>query len=398
MTTCHPGGEPVQSAAIEKYRFMAMERLGSDLQRVCDRNRGQLKRTTVLQIALRLLDVLEYIHENEYVHADIKAANLMLGYRDPEKVYLADYGLSYRYRPGGIHKEYVEAPKKGHNGTVEYTSLDAHRGVAPSRRGDLQVLGFCMLHWLCGTLPWAGVLRNPAQVQEAKAQLMDNLPGSVQQLSTGGEATDEVARLLLYVKSLGYQDCPDYQRLRALLGRGGQGRLDFSRSPGGYAAAALEPEGPLPRGKTGTGDEEEEGAKGREVTKTKPSGVRRGAAANRPRTEQKGRTARGTSKLGATELKGEEEEEEAAAARKTKPIPSQYIWGPPVNKPEASGAASVRRLRPRARAEPLDDEDYESEDEEDWEEVVRQIDACHLRGPPIRGPRPAQSRVVRPKR
>lgn len=32
------------------------------------------------------LDVLEYIHENEYVHADIKAANLMLGYRDPEQV------------------------------------------------------------------------------------------------------------------------------------------------------------------------------------------------------------------------------------------------------------------------------------------------------------------------
>lgn len=32
------------------------------------------------------VDVLEFIHDNEYVHADIKAANLMLGYRDPEKV------------------------------------------------------------------------------------------------------------------------------------------------------------------------------------------------------------------------------------------------------------------------------------------------------------------------
>lgn len=32
------------------------------------------------------LDVLEYIHENEYVHADIKASNLMVGYKDPEKV------------------------------------------------------------------------------------------------------------------------------------------------------------------------------------------------------------------------------------------------------------------------------------------------------------------------
>lgn len=37
--------------------------------------------TDLLQV-----NVLEYIHENEYVHADIKAANLMLGYRDPEQV------------------------------------------------------------------------------------------------------------------------------------------------------------------------------------------------------------------------------------------------------------------------------------------------------------------------
>lgn len=49
-------------------------------------------------------------------------------------------------------------------------SLSLCCSAAPSRRGDLQVLGFCMLHWLCGTLPWAGVLRNPAQFQEAKAQ------------------------------------------------------------------------------------------------------------------------------------------------------------------------------------------------------------------------------------
>lgn len=45
------------------------------------------------------------------------------------QVYLADYGLSYRYCPKGVHKEYKENPKKSHNGTIEYTSLDAHRGL-----------------------------------------------------------------------------------------------------------------------------------------------------------------------------------------------------------------------------------------------------------------------------
>lgn len=37
-------------------------------------------------LLMEQVDVLEYIHENEYVHADIKAANLMQGHRDPERV------------------------------------------------------------------------------------------------------------------------------------------------------------------------------------------------------------------------------------------------------------------------------------------------------------------------
>uniref|UniRef100_A0A673ADS0 VRK serine/threonine kinase 2 n=1 Tax=Sphaeramia orbicularis TaxID=375764 RepID=A0A673ADS0_9TELE len=210
-----------------RYRFMAIDRLGSDLQKVCERIGGRLKPVTVLHLGRGLVDVLEYIHENEYVHADIKAANLMQGHRDPEQVYLADYGLSYRYCPDGVHKDYKENPKKGTDGTIEYTSLDAHKGVAPSRRGDLQILGFCLLHWLCGSLPWDNVLNNPTQVQEAKARLMENLPDSVLQMSTSRVGT-EVVSFLQYVKSLGYKDKPDYQLLKGLLSCRGTGKLDLS--------------------------------------------------------------------------------------------------------------------------------------------------------------------------
>uniref|UniRef100_A0A673J6B5 non-specific serine/threonine protein kinase n=1 Tax=Sinocyclocheilus rhinocerous TaxID=307959 RepID=A0A673J6B5_9TELE len=202
-----------------RYRFMVMDHLGTDLQKVFMENGGHLKKTTVLQLGVLMLDVLEYIHDNEYVHADIKAANLLLGHKDPSKVYLADYGLSYRYCPNGEHKEYKENPKKGHNGTIEYTSIDAHKGVAPSRRGDLEVLGYCLLHWQCGTLPWLSSLKNPAEVQEAKAKY-------VPLFTTGLEIT----RYLSIVKNLGYNEKPDYQALRKILSVAGpQGPLDFSR-------------------------------------------------------------------------------------------------------------------------------------------------------------------------
>ncbi|KAM9477347.1 serine/threonine-protein kinase VRK2 [Clarias gariepinus] len=212
-----------------RYRFMVMDRLGTDLQMLFMENGQQLKKQTVLQLGCLMVDVLEYIHDNEYVHADIKAANLLLGHRDPDKVYLADYGLSYRYCPNGEHKEYKENPKKGHNGTIEYTSIDAHRGVAPSRRGDLEVLGYCLLHWQCGTLPWLSMLRNPVQVLEAKSKLMNELPDSVIQMSTSGSLA-ELAQFLLAVKTLGYKEKPDYDALRKVLSHvKPRGPMDLSR-------------------------------------------------------------------------------------------------------------------------------------------------------------------------
>lgn len=43
-------------------------------------------------------------------------------------------------------------------------------GSDPSRRSDLQIVGFCLLHWLTGSLPWEGLVKNPSQVQEAKTR------------------------------------------------------------------------------------------------------------------------------------------------------------------------------------------------------------------------------------
>uniref|UniRef100_A0A8D1UMH2 Serine/threonine-protein kinase VRK2 n=1 Tax=Sus scrofa TaxID=9823 RepID=A0A8D1UMH2_PIG len=211
------------------YRFMVMERLGINLQKISDQN-GTFKKSTVLQLGVRMLDVLEYIHENEYVHGDIKAANLLLGYRNPERVYLADYGLSYRYCPDGNHKQYQENPKKGHNGTIEFTSLDAHKGVALSRRSDLEILGYCLLRWLCGKLPWERNLQDPVAVQTAKTNLLDELPESVFKWAPSGSSCHEIAKYLVCAHSLAYDEKPDYQKLKKILNPSGipLGPLEFS--------------------------------------------------------------------------------------------------------------------------------------------------------------------------
>ncbi|XP_007533794.2 serine/threonine-protein kinase VRK2 isoform X2 [Erinaceus europaeus] len=211
------------------YRFMVMERLGIDLQKISDQN-GTFEKSTVLQLGIRMLDVLEYIHENEYVHGDIKAANILLGYENPDRVYLADYGLSYRYCPNGNHKQYQENPKKGHNGTIEFTSLDAHKGVALSRRSDLEILGYCLLRWLCGKLPWEQNLKDPVAVQTAKTNLLDELPESVLKWTPSGSSCCEIARYLACAHNLAYDEKPNYQLLKKILNPDGiyLGLLEFS--------------------------------------------------------------------------------------------------------------------------------------------------------------------------
>nr|XP_057933186.1 serine/threonine-protein kinase VRK1 isoform X2 [Doryrhamphus excisus] len=219
----------------KRYRFMVIDRLGTDLQRKLEENGKRFPRKLTLQIGLRLLDILEYIHTNEYVHADIKASNLMLGFSDPNQVYLADYGLAYRYAPEGSHKDYKEDPKKCHDGTIEFTSIDAHKGVAASRRGDLEILCYCMVQWLCGSLPWEDKLQDPLYVRDYKIRSQKSISDFMAQCFPSQDRPDELQRFMEEVKSLGYQETPRYDKLRSILEAGltsiqarDDGTLDFT--------------------------------------------------------------------------------------------------------------------------------------------------------------------------
>ncbi|KAM9465888.1 serine/threonine-protein kinase VRK1 isoform 1-T1 [Clarias gariepinus] len=228
-------GSGLHEKGGKRYRFMVMDRFGTDLQKVFEESGKIFPRKLVLQLGLRLLDILEYIHEHEYVHADIKASNLLLSYKNPNQVYLVDYGLAYRYLPQGVPKEYKEDPKKCHDGTIEFTSIDAHHGVSPSRRGDLEILLYCMIQWLCGCLPWEDDLKNLDYVRDSKIRGREDIKAFMKSCFTAGNEPDELIKFMEVVKKLDYNEKPDYQKLRKILQQGlksigatDDDKLDFS--------------------------------------------------------------------------------------------------------------------------------------------------------------------------
>ncbi|KAG8191253.1 hypothetical protein JTE90_003265 [Oedothorax gibbosus] len=201
-----------------KYRFMVMERFNEDLQKLLDRNNKVFPLKTVYTIGKLVLDILEYIHSHGYIHADVKASNLLTGYghgRENE-VYLIDFGLACRYVTNGLHKELKEDRRKAHDGTIEFTSRDAHIG-AHSRRGDLEVLGYNMLQWLCGRLPWEDNLKDQESVSRQKSMYMSNISSLMKSCYQKKAPPRGIAEYFTYVAGLTFEEEPDYKHCKNIL-------------------------------------------------------------------------------------------------------------------------------------------------------------------------------------
>ncbi|XP_041791239.1 inactive serine/threonine-protein kinase VRK3 isoform X2 [Chelmon rostratus] len=200
----------------DSYRFLIFPSMGQSLQSVMEEEDELLSEQAVLQLACRTLDVLQYIHSNEYVHADINAENIYITPGQKSQVYLVGYCHAFRYCPGGQHVEYREASRTPHEGTVEFISLDAHQGAAPSRRSDLQSLGYCMLRWHTGTLPWTDLI-HPDQVATQKQRYMEDVPALLRHCFGKKRVSSAFQAYLATVMTLQYSEQPDYSALKARL-------------------------------------------------------------------------------------------------------------------------------------------------------------------------------------
>ncbi|XP_023298847.2 nucleosomal histone kinase 1 [Lucilia cuprina] len=197
-----------------KHRFIVMPRYGSDVAKHFLANGRRLPEATCYRLALQMLDVYEFIHGCGYVHADLKAANILLGYgkQQQHQAYLVDFGLASHYTT----KDFKPDPKKMHNGTIEYTSRDAHLGV-PTMRADLEILGYNLIEWLGADLPWVKdkILTTPVKVQKAKENFMSDVGTNLKKLFAKG-APSALVDFFKYVAKMEYNDTPDYEKCRKM--------------------------------------------------------------------------------------------------------------------------------------------------------------------------------------
>ncbi|KAM7360535.1 nucleosomal histone kinase 1 [Cochliomyia hominivorax] len=197
-----------------KHRFIVMPRYGCDVAKYFLANGRRLPEGTCYRLALQMLDVYEFIHSCGYVHADLKAANILLGYGKQQQyqAYLVDFGLASHFTT----KEFKPDPKKMHNGTIEYTSRDAHLGVS-TMRADLEILGYNLIEWLGAELPWVKekILNTPIKVQKAKEMFMSEVVVNLKKLFPKG-VSSALVDFFKYIAKMEYNETPDYEKCRKI--------------------------------------------------------------------------------------------------------------------------------------------------------------------------------------
>ncbi|KAJ3499419.1 hypothetical protein NLG97_g355 [Lecanicillium saksenae] len=209
------------------YYALVHEILGpslEDLFNYCER-RFSIK--TVLLIADQAISRIQYIHDRQFLHRDIKPDNFLMGTGTRGNIlYTIDFGLAQEFcnaerfqtlqgRPFGGTRRY--ASLNNHNGQgaflIVFFSLVANFAAEQSWGDDLESLGYVLLYFARGSLPWQGL---KAATEEEKNECIKKkkLNVSVTELCEG--LPREFATYITYTRSLGFKDIPDYAYLRRL--------------------------------------------------------------------------------------------------------------------------------------------------------------------------------------
>lgn len=143
-----------------KYHCLVMELLSDSLEQLYNKCHRKFTLKTVLELSFQLLDRIEQQHKCGWLHRDIKPDNFLLGPPNTDTqhiIYCIDMGLCKRYKDPHTHQHIPYKDNKKLIGTPRYASLNTHLGVEQCRRDDLESIGYMLLYFLIGKLPWQGL-------------------------------------------------------------------------------------------------------------------------------------------------------------------------------------------------------------------------------------------------
>lgn len=204
----------LKGAIIEgDYNIMVMELLGPSLENLFKYCKNKFSLQTTVMFGIQALERIEHCQSCDFLHRDIKPDNFVIGNKKPSLVYMIDFGLAKRFRnpKTGQHIPWKEG--KNLTGTARYASLNTHLGYEQSRRDDLEGLGYVMLYFLKGKLPWQGL---PAKTKKEKYDKIKDKKKNTPIEDLCYKLPKEFSKYMNYCRCLNFEDKPCISDLRKL--------------------------------------------------------------------------------------------------------------------------------------------------------------------------------------
>ena len=192
-----------------------MELMGKSLEDLLTtRQEKKLSVKSVCMLAEQMLTILEQVHSKHIIHRDIKPDNFVMGLGDNAKLlYLLDFGLARKYRSSTTGLHYPMKNRKKLTGTARYASINALKGLEQSRRDDLEAVGYVLMYFLRGSLPWQGL---PVKTKEDRyKKIMEKKQSTTPEELCAG-FPNEFAEYINYTRKLSYEEDPDYNYMKNL--------------------------------------------------------------------------------------------------------------------------------------------------------------------------------------
>ena len=163
---------------------------------------------TTAMLGYQMINILKYIHDKHIIHRDIKPDNFSMGPKELNAhLYIVDFGLAKKYRSSRTLKQLPLTKRKGLTGTARYASINALQGYEQSRRDDLESVGYVLMYFLRGNLPWQNI---KSKTKDEKYQSILKIKKDISSKELGKNFPLEFSEILDYFKKLEYEENPDY--------------------------------------------------------------------------------------------------------------------------------------------------------------------------------------------
>ena len=201
---------------VKNYTVLVEPLLGKSLFDIYAENHKEMPMEDICLIGKQVIDRIQWVHSKFIVHRDIKPDNFLIGKKDPNVIYIIDFGLSKNYRSSTTNKHIRFGFTGKLTGTVRFASANALRGGEQSRRDDIESIGYMLVYFMKKRLPWQGVTGTRKMERYLKIYKMKKNT-TPEELCAG--LPPEMTEYIKYAKKLEFEQQPDYKYLRSLFGK-----------------------------------------------------------------------------------------------------------------------------------------------------------------------------------